>query len=139
MADNAEVVRELFEQGLTGGDTAVIRRLVAADLDFTEPGVPAGREGLDLVAELDNDAFAGWTYTVDDLLADGDRVAVRWTARGRHENTYVGEGPTGRDVVQTGMTMLTLADGVVVAAWSHPDSLGLLQQIGVVPAMSLVD
>jgi predicted ester cyclase len=139
MADNAAVVRELFEQGLTGGDTAVIGRLVAPDVAFTEPGVPAGREGLDLVAELDNDAFADWTYTVDDLLADGDRVAVRWTARGRHENTYVGEGPTGRDVVQTGMTMVALADGVVVAAWSHPDSLGLLQQIGVVPAMSLVD
>ena len=70
---------------------------------------------------------------------DGDQVAVRWTARGRHENTYLGEGPTGRDVTQEGISILRLDGGVVVEVRSHPDSLGLLQQLGVLPTMSIVD
>ena len=92
-----------------------------------------------LVVELDNDAFAGWSYELGDVLADGDRVAVRWTARGRHENTYLGEGPTGREIAQTGLTLLRVQDGVITQIWSQPDSLGLLQQLGVVPTMSIVD
>ena len=139
MADNAGIVRELFELGLSGGDTAVVDRLVAPEVEFSQPGVPRGREGLGLIVELDNDAFAGWSYDLEDVLADGERVAVRWTARGRHENTYLGEGPTGREVAQTGLTLLRLRDGVVTQIWSQPDSLGLLQQLGVVPTMSIVD
>ena len=133
MSDNAAVVRELFESGLSGGDTAVIDRLVAADVTFTQPGVPRGREGLGLVVELDNDAFRDWRYELDDVLVDGDRVAVRWTARGRHENTYLGEGPTGRDVTQEGITMLRLDDGVVTELLQEP------QAVGVLPTMSIVD
>jgi predicted ester cyclase len=139
VADNAAIVRELFERGLSGGDTAVIDRLVAPAVRFAQPGVPHGREGLGLVVELDNDAFGAWRYDLDDLLADGDRVAVRWTARGRHENTYLGEGPTGRDVTQSGISMLRLGDGVVTEIWSQPDTFGLLQQLGVLPTMSIVD
>jgi predicted ester cyclase len=139
VSDNAAVVRELFELGLSGGDTAVIDRLVSPEVTFAQPGVPRGREGLGLVVELDNDAFSGWRYELDDVLVDGDRVAVRWTARGRHENTYLGEGPTGRDVTQEGITILRLDGGVVVEVRSQPDSLGLLQQLGVLPTMSIVD
>ena len=121
MSDNAAVVRELFELGLSGGDTAVIDRLVSPEVTFAQPGVPRGREGLGLVVELDNDAFADWRYELDDVLVDGDRVAVRWTARGRHENTYLGEGPTGRDVTQEVIDRVESVGG----RWSS--SSGLIQ------------
>ncbi len=139
MSDNAAVVRELFELGLSGGDTAVIDRLVAPGVTFAQPGVPRGREGLGLVVELDNDAFADWRYELEDVLAADERVAVRWTARGRHENTYLGEGPTGREITQSGISMFRLDDGTITEMWSQPDSHGLLQQLGVLPTMSIVD
>jgi hypothetical protein len=70
VSDNAAVVRELFESGLSGGDVAVIDRLVSPEVTFAQPGVPQGREGLGLVVELDNDAFADWRYELDDVLVD---------------------------------------------------------------------
>ncbi len=98
MSENAEIVRELFARGFTGGDRAVIDRLFHPDATYDQPGVPSGLEGLGLIVELNNDAFADWRFEIDELIASGERVAVRWTARGRHENTFLGEGPTGRGI-----------------------------------------
>lgn len=139
MSRSAEIVRELFEHGFTGGRREVIDRLFAPDASYHQPGVPPGMEGLGLLVELENDAFAGWRVDAEELIESGERVAVRWTARGRHENTYVGEGPTNRDVELTGISIYGLRNGLIVEAWSSPDSLGLLQQIGVVPEMALLD
>lgn len=139
MGRSAEIVRELFEHGFTGGRREVIDRLFAPDAGYHQPGVPPGMEGLGLIVELDNDAFAGWRYDVEELIESGERVAVRWTARGRHESTYVGEGPTNHEVELTGISIYWLRDEHILEAWSSPDSLGLLQQIGVVPEMAIVD
>lgn len=139
MAGHAETVRELFERGFTGGDIGVIERIAHPDMTYVQPSVPPGLEGLRVIVELNNDAFADWRFDVDELIESGDRVAVRWTARGRHENTYVGEGPTNREVVLSGISIYGFRGDRIVEAWSSPDTLGLLQQIGVVREMALVD
>jgi predicted ester cyclase len=136
---NEGIIRELFERGFTGGNRSVVEALFAPDAAYHQPGVPAGLEGLGLIVELNNDAFSDWRFDLEEVIESGDRVAVRWTARGRHENTFISEGPTGREVEMSGISVYGLRDGRVVEAWSSPNSLGLLQQIGVIPQMMLVD
>lgn len=139
MAKNEAIIRELFERGFTGGNRQVVEAIFAPDATYNQPGVPAGLEGLGLIIELNNDAFGDWRFEIEEIIEAGDRVAVRWTARGVHENTFVTEGPTGREVEMSGISIYGFSDGKIVEAWSSPDSLGLLQQIGVIAEMALVD
>jgi predicted ester cyclase len=71
---------------------------------------------------------------VDDQFAEGDKVATRWTARGTHTGEIAGIAPTGRDVTVTGLTISRFASGKVVEEWSTWDTLGMLVQLGVIPA-----
>jgi predicted ester cyclase len=72
------------------------------------------------------------------IVADEDGAAVRWTGRGTHEGDLQGIAPTGREVVFTGINVYRIACGMIVEGWSEPDSLGLLRQLGVVPAIAPV-
>lgn len=139
VAGHAQKIRELFEFGFTGGDIDVIERIADPAMTYVQPSVPPGLDGLRVIVELNNDAFTDWRFVIDELIESGDRIAVRWTARGRHENTYVGEGPTNREVTLSGISIYGFRGDRIVEAWSSPDTLGLLQQIGVVPEMTLVD
>lgn len=139
MGETESIIRELFERGFTGGDRTVVDAIFAPDAEYHQPGVPSGPEGLGLIIELNNDAFADWRFEIHEIVEAGERCAVRWTARGRHENTFISEGPTGREIELGGISMYGLRNGRVVEAWSSPDSLGLLQQLGVIPEMALVD
>lgn len=139
MSSNESVIRRLFEQGFTGGDNAVIEDAFAPDAGYSQPGVPGGMEGLKLIVQLNNEAFADWRFEIEDLISTGDKVVLRWTARGVHENTFLGEGPTGRDIALTGISIYQLEGDRVIAAWSSPDTLGLLHQLEVVPKLQLID
>ena len=69
---------------------------------------------------------------MDDQLAEGDKVATRWTARGTHAGEIAGIGPTGKDVTVTGLTISRFAGGKVVEQWTTWDTLGMLVQLGVI-------
>jgi len=73
--------------------------------------------------------------TLNDIIAEGDKVVTRWTATGTHQGELMGVPPTGKQVVFTGMTVLRLADGKIVEAWWSYDALGLMQQLGAIPPM----
>jgi steroid delta-isomerase-like uncharacterized protein len=79
-------------------------------------------------------AFPDLEITLDDLIAEGDKVVTRWTARGTHKGEFMGIPPTGRRVVITGIDIDRVVDGKLVECWTRPDDLGLLQQIGAIPA-----
>ncbi|HLU55543.1 MAG TPA: ester cyclase [Pseudonocardia sp.] len=79
-------------------------------------------------------AFPGIRLTLDDLVAEGDRVAVRFHLSGRHCGDFMGVPPTGRDVVITGQTVLRFRGGRVIERWTTTDQLGLMVQLGAVPA-----
>jgi hypothetical protein len=68
------------------------------------------------------------------MLAEGDRVVTRWTARGTHRGELMGIPPTGKPVTMTGITINRLEGGKVVEDWTVFDQLGLLQQLGAIPA-----
>jgi len=77
--------------------------------------------------------FPDWHGTVDDIIVEGDRVVNRWSGHGTHTAPLMGIPPTGKHVTLQGITIFRVTDGKVVEQWSHGDTLGLMQQLGVVP------
>ncbi|OFW70937.1 MAG: hypothetical protein A2Y55_01360 [Actinobacteria bacterium RBG_16_68_12] len=77
--------------------------------------------------------FPGGGITVDDQIAEGDKVATRWTGRGTHTGEMAGISPTGKEVTVSGLTLSRLENGMVVEEWTTWDTLGMLVQLGAVP------
>lgn len=70
---------------------------------------------------------------MEDLVAEGDRVAVRWTWKGTHKGTFGGFLPSQKQLANDGMAIYQVKDSEVVRAWTQTDRLGFLQEIGVMP------
>lgn len=79
-------------------------------------------------------AFPDAQFTIEDLIAEGDRVVVRYTFRGTHTGDLMGISPTGKQVTVTGINIVRIVNGKAVEGWQNGDTLGMLQQLGVVPA-----
>ncbi len=80
-------------------------------------------------------AYPDARFIVEDMVAEGDRVVVRYTLRGTHEGTTrMGVAPTGKEVTASIIGILKLADGKIVEMWTNVDFLGLMQQMGAIPA-----
>ena len=79
-------------------------------------------------------AFPDFHVTIEDTIAARDRVVLRWRAQMSHRGSFMGVEPTGKSVVVSGVTILRYAKGKIVQGWDHWDQLGLLAQIGGVPA-----
>lgn len=71
--------------------------------------------------------------TIEDLVAEGDKVVCRFTGSGTHLGPFMGIPPTGKHVTATGSAIIRVANEEIVEEWSNGDDLGLLQQLGVVP------
>ena len=79
-------------------------------------------------------AFPGCQLTIDDTIAEGDQLAVRFHLSGEHHGEFMGVPPTGRAFVLNGQTVLRFRDGRVVERWTTSDLLGLLIHLGAIPA-----
>jgi predicted ester cyclase len=79
-------------------------------------------------------AFPDGHTTVEDSIAEGDKVAYRWTFRGTHRGELMGILPTERQVTITGITVDRISGGKIEEEWNNFDQLGMLQQLGVAPA-----
>lgn len=77
--------------------------------------------------------FPDVVSTIEDLAAEGDRVAARWRARATHLGQYAGMPPTGKEVEFTGISMYRIEEGEIAESWTVEDDLGLMRQIGAVP------
>jgi predicted ester cyclase len=82
------------------------------------------------------EAFPGSQLTIEEEIAEGDRLALRFVQTGTHRGPFMGLPATGREFAMTGQTLLHFRDGRVVERWSSADLLGLLVQLGAVPAPS---
>jgi predicted ester cyclase len=78
--------------------------------------------------------FPDLRVTIEDQVAVGGKVATRWTVRGTHQGEMLGAAPTGNQVTFTGTQTDYIWGGKMVESWSNWDTLGMLQQIGAVPA-----
>jgi steroid delta-isomerase-like uncharacterized protein len=78
-------------------------------------------------------AFPGLHISIEDVIAQGDKVAVRITWQGTHQGEFMGIPPTGKPVTVTGINLYRVANGKIVEEWWQEDILGLMQQLGVLP------
>src|SRR5262249_41450532 len=98
---------------------------------------PSGRAAFLIPIEALREGFPDIHYTLEDLLAEGDKVAVRWHWKGTHRATFHGPGgvypATGKVISNDGMAIFQLKDGRVVRSWLMTDRLGFLQEVGALP------
>ena len=132
---NKALVCRYLEQILNRGNLAAADELLAPGYinHALPPGMPPGRESAKWVHAMIRAAFPDFHYTIEDLIAVGDRVVVRGTGRGTHRGALFSIPPTGRPVAITGIHIFRLAEGAIVEHWGNQDDLGMLQQLGVIP------
>lgn len=133
--DNKDVVRRYIEEAWNEADLDLVDDLVAADAPMHDPTLServAGPDGRKRSIEVYHSAFPDVTISVEELVAEGDTVAVRWTGRGAHDGDLMGIAPTGTEVEVAGLSMNHVTDGQIVETWEVYDALGMLQQIGAV-------
>ena len=133
--DNKANVRRGFE-AVNQKNLAVFDELLTPDVVFhsastTMQGLEAYKQLLSVYVT----AFPDLQFTIEDMIAEGDTVVVRYTTRGTHQGNFRGIPPTGKQVSGTGMFMDRLVNGKAVEQWINGDDLGLLQQLGVIPSM----
>lgn len=135
---NKATVRRFYEEMLTRHNLDVAGELFTADFvdhDMDDPeGRASGIEGAKAEVGAYIAAFPDMEVIVDDLFAEGDRVAVRSTLRGTHNGPLAGIPPTGKPVKAAALQTFRMVDGKIAEAWLSIDRLVMLQQIGALPA-----
>ena len=128
------IARKVFEDIQSQGNLALIDEIVVSDyVGHTPPTNIHGPEGAKQYVTLLREAFPDLQFTVEDQIAEGDRVVTRWTFRGTHKGQFQGMPPTGKQVTMNGSTTFRIANSKIVEGWNNPDLLGMLQQLGAVP------
>ncbi len=133
---NKDIVRRVLEEIYNQGNLDVADETFAADYIWHNVSGPDvhGPEGMKQHAIMVRNAFPDIHITAEDMIAEGDRVATRWTIVGTHKGEFVGIPPTGVQVTFTGILISRIADGKIVEEWENSDVLGLMQQLGVIPS-----
>lgn len=129
---NKATIQKLVDRFWNGGDASVFEE--AFKEDYVEhnrpPGMEPGREGLKKFVIGFRQAFSNSSTTLDDIVAEGNRVAWRWTFRGTHTGEVMGIPASGKSVVLQGLTLEHMDGGRITDRWSQLDMAGLMQQIG---------
>ncbi len=136
---NIDVVLRLwYEELWDNWNTAVADDLLTDDYRLHAPGVPVALDGetTKQVVRMYGNSFPDLKHTVDEVIADGDNVAVRWTVRGTHRGEFQGIAATGNSITLSGITVHHVADLRLRETWLVYDNMELLQQIGAVPAVA---
>jgi predicted ester cyclase len=137
MDHNKGLVRRVFEEGFTQGNAGVFDEVLAPNYvnhDFPMP-VP-GREGLKQVLSLFRAAFPDLRVSIEDEVAEGDRVASRGYFAGTHRGEFMGLAPTGKPINVAYIDMWRVENGQLVENWVRMDMVGMMQQLGAIPTPS---
>jgi steroid delta-isomerase-like uncharacterized protein len=129
--DNKALVRRWFAE-LDAGNLDIIAELVPEDYVDHNPaigGLPAGRAGIRAYVAMLRAAFPDAYHTIEDQMAEGDKVMTRLTACGTFCNEILGYQPNGRVVKVSGIAVHRIANGQLVEHWAHLDMTGFMEQI----------
>ena len=131
--NNKTIARCTFEEIWNRGNIAVIDRRFASDYIEHSSTEIKGPQGGKQFARAIRSAFPDFRYTIQDEIAEGDRVVHRWTAHGTHTGVFQDIPPTGTRVKISGVSIYRIADGKMVEGWTNMDMLSLLKQLGAIP------
>jgi steroid delta-isomerase-like uncharacterized protein len=143
--DNKAVVTRAYLQGMNRRDMKVIRETFSPDYVNYFPAGQGYLKGIDeFVAALSEflGAFTDLTFTVEDIFGEGERVVLRWSARGVHTGDYRGLPPTtviaatGREISFGATDIYRVVDGRIVEEWNTFDGYDVMRQMGVLPGLS---
>jgi steroid delta-isomerase-like uncharacterized protein len=136
---NKNVLRRIYDEVFNKGDFPKISELVAPNFIEHEhvPGTKAaGGDTLREFTSMMRSAFPDARFTADDMIAEGDKVAARFTMQGTHKGEFMGMSPTGKKVTMTGIDFVRIVDNKIVEHWGSTDMMGLMQQLGMMPEMA---
>ena len=130
--DNKDIVRR-YQEIYNSNDLDRLTEVVADDLRTPNimPGIPQGLEGATVAHRLMLAGFPDYQTVIEDMLAEGDKVAARITMTGTHTGEFMGIPATGKRVEFTGIYIARITNGKILEHWGEEDSVGLLQQLGV--------
>ena len=134
--DNKALVRRWFEELFNEAKLDLADEIVTPDHvthDTSTPEHLPGPEGERQLVNLVRGAFPDGRITIEDLVAEGDRVAVRWTFRGTHRGDFMGVAPTGNQVEMGAMDLFRVAGGKIAETWSNVDMMTMMRQLGAIP------
>ena len=134
---NKAIVRDIVDRAWNGADKAAIDALYdPAFVFYVEGGgVMRGPESIKEWVDVIHGAFPDIHYTVDAQYAEGEKVATRYSATGTHTGPFRGIPPSNKPISLTGHMIMRLSGGKVAEGWGYWDTLGLLQELGILPPM----
>ena len=132
--ENKAIVRRFFEEGPSKGNLSIADELLSPDFVIHVP-LPAspGIEGINEVITTCRAAFEHLNVTIEDMIAEGNNVVARFTARGIHKGNFMGLPATGKPITMTGIEIFRIKDGKIIELWGEANLLGLMQQLGIIP------
>jgi steroid delta-isomerase-like uncharacterized protein len=132
--EHKALVRRFVEEFWNQGKTAAADELMDADATIVLPGRgQVSKESFKAFVTAFRSAFPDWHSTLEELIAEEDRVAERWTGRGTHQGEFQGIAPTGRQVAVPGFVFYRLTSGKIAEFRGQVDELALLHQLGAIP------
>ncbi len=138
--ENKAVVRRFFAEVINAGNTDRAGEFVAADyVEHQQPPGAEGRQGIEIAKAflaMMRGAFPDYLFTIEDLVAEGDKVVARVTVSGTHRGEMMELAPTGKQVRTSGIEMFRLESGKLAEHWATFDALSMLRQIGMAPVPS---
>jgi steroid delta-isomerase-like uncharacterized protein len=139
LADTKPMIQRALDAMITGDELAM-GELLSPDyvMHVRGRGDVVGLEACLNHFAAYREAIPDQHWTVEDQIAEGDKVVVLWTLRGTHAGELMGIPPTGRQVTMTGISVFRIAGGKLVEDWVQSDTLGLFQQLGAVPTSTKV-
>ena len=136
---NKATINRVAKELWTGGNLSVADEVLSPSYILHDPSVPSLGRGIEPFKQFAagyHVAIPDLKLTINDMVADGDKVVWRWTVSGTHNGPLMGIPATGKPVEFTGTVLSRFENGKWAEDWTNWDTLGLLQQIGVVPKMA---
>lgn len=132
--ENKALVRRFIDEVFVKGHGESVDELVSPDFTpHSWPGVKPGIDNLKQGQQRVSAGLADVSMTIEDMIAEGDKVAVRLTAHARQDGKFMGLPPSGRDYTISETHVFRVTDGKVAEHWVNADTLGLMQQLGALP------
>lgn len=133
--ENKALVQQFLEKVWNEGDTSAIDETLAADYVNHDPsaaGYPPGPEVYRQGVKRFRSAFPDLHTTIEDMVAEGDKVVVRGTDRATQQGEFMGVAPSGKPIQVRWINIYRIEDGKIAEQWMSSDGLGMLQQLGMI-------
>lgn len=133
--ENKAIFRRYVEEVGNEGNLEVAEEIFSSYLAHQPDGsvLERGPEDVKRFMGEFREGFPDFHTTIEDQIAEGDKVVTRWRMNGTHRGEFRGIAPTGAEMEVTGIGIFRFSDGKVVESWDNFDQLGMMQQLGAIP------